>query len=156
LLPCFDGKKEKLKLLTIAYFIYRYIKSNKRTDGGTIIKKPQYIIDVPAPEKISETQFNVGTDKFPLRKGSKGSNVKLLQQALTKLSTDSIFGNLTEAALVSQTGKNSVGSLNEIKAIAKKNGLGFVMTSDGIGKFVREAEVSIIQNNPDFRPDIFK
>jgi hypothetical protein len=154
-------KKNGLKVVAAiigvagAYFIYRYISGNKKSTQETP-KKEGYIIDVPPPVKISEVQFNVGTDKFPLGKGSRGNNVKLLQQALTKLKVDGIFGSLTEAALVKATSKNTIGSLNEIKLVAKKNGLGFVMTSDGVGKFVPEAEVSILQNTPDFRPDIFK
>lgn len=154
-------KKNGLKVVAAiigvagAYFIYRYIRGNRKSSQQTP-KKGGYIIDVPTPEKMTEVQFNVGTNKFPLGKGSRGNNVKLLQQALTKLKVDGIFGSLTEAALVKATSKNTIGSLNEIKLVAKKNGLGFVMTSDGVGKFVPEAEVSILQKTPDFRPDIFK
>lgn len=154
-------KKNALKVVAAiigvagAYFIYRYIKGNKKSSSEPP-KKGGYIIDVPAPEKISEVQFNVGTDKFPLGKGSRGNNVKLLQQALTNLSVDGIFGNLTEAALVKATGKKSVASLIEIKEIGKKNGLGFVMTSSGVGKFVPQSQVPLISQSPDFTPNIFK
>jgi hypothetical protein len=154
-------KKNALKIVAAiigvagAYFIYRYIKGNKNSSNESP-KKKDYSIDVPPPEKISEVQFNVGTDKFPLGKGSKGNNVKLLQQALMGLKVDGIFGSLTEAALVKATGKNTIVSLNEIKAVAQKNGLGFVMTSNGIGKFVPKSQVPVIQKSPDFTPDIFK
>ena len=64
-------------------------------------------------------------------KGSKGSNVVLLQQALMGLVVDGIFGSQTEAALIAQTGKKSVASANEIIAIANKNGFGYKMDNKG-------------------------
>ena len=129
-------KNNPLKIVTIligiagAYFIYRYIKGNKNSSNESP-KKKDYSIDVPPPEKISEVQFNVGTGKFPLGKGSKGSNVVLLQQALMGLVVDGIFGSQTEAALIAQTGKKSVASANEIIAIANKNGFGYKMDNKG-------------------------
>jgi hypothetical protein len=55
-------------------------------------------------------------DNFPLKKGSYGSNVRRLQNALLKLNSsalprygaDSDFGSETEAALVAQTGKSTI------------------------------------------------
>ena len=54
-------------------------------------------------------------DKFPLKKGSNGNNVRRLQTALLKLNpsalpkygVDGDFGNETEAALMMQTGKTT-------------------------------------------------
>ena len=142
-------KKNGLKIVAAligvagAYFIYRYIKGNKKSSIEPP-KKGGYVIDVPPPEKISEVQFNVGTDKFPLGKGSRGSNVVLLQQALMGLVTDGIFGSKTEAALVSQTAKKSVASQNEIIAIANKNGLGYKMDSRGNLTFIPKSEQNIL------------
>jgi hypothetical protein len=146
-------KKNGLKIVAAligvagAYFIYRYIKGNKKSSSEPI-KKGGFVIDVPPPEKISEVQFNVGTDKFPLGKGSRGSNVVLLQQALTKLSTDGIFGNLTEAALFAQTGKKSVASANEIIAIANKNGFGYKMDSNGKIVLIPKSQQNILIKDP--------
>lgn len=146
-------KKNGLKIVAAligvagAYFIYRYIKGNKKSLSETP-KKGGYVIDVPPPEKISEVQFNVGTDKFPLGKGSRGANVVLLQQALMGLVTDGIFGSKTEAALVAQTGKKSVASQKEILAIASKNGLGYKMDSKGNITFIPKSEQNILIKDP--------
>jgi hypothetical protein len=65
---------------------------------------------------------------FPLRKGSKGTLVKRLQQAigvdkLPKYKDDGDFGNETLNALKAATGKTEIGSMKEIDAIAAKRGL---------------------------------
>ncbi len=146
-------KKNGLKIVAAligvagAYFIYRYIKGNKKSSSEPI-KKGGFVIEVPPPEKISEVQFNVGTDKFPLGKGSRGNNVKLLQQALTGLVVDGIFGSKTESALASKTGKKSVSSQNEILAIASSNGLGYKMDSRGNITFIPKSEQNILIKDP--------
>lgn len=112
-----------------AYLVYRYIRQNKK-DSSTI-KKPSYVISVPEPTKITESDYNKGTDRYPLAKGSVGNNVKLLQEALKGLVVDGIFGSKTEAALVAKTGKKSVASQKEIESIATSNGFGFKIDSSG-------------------------
>jgi hypothetical protein len=150
-------KKNAFKIVSVlvgvagVYLIYKYIKGRK--DTGKVAPLPV----VPPPVvKPPVTPKNTSLNAFPLAKGSRGSNVILLQMALKNVDADSIFGNLTEASLLQQTGKKSVASFNEIKAIGKKNGLGFIMTPNGVGKFVPETEVPIIQQSPDYRPEIFR
>jgi peptidoglycan hydrolase-like protein with peptidoglycan-binding domain len=57
----------------------------------------------------------IGNDSFPLKMGSRGTNVKSLQTILNKkikglepLAIDGIFGAKTEAALKQVTGKISI------------------------------------------------
>jgi len=141
-------KKNGLKIVAAligvagAYFIYRYIKGNKK--DNEVVKKPSYIITVPEPTKINEQQFNIGTDNYPLAKGSVGNNVKLLQQSLTGLVVDGIFGSKTEAALSSKTGKKSVASQKEVLAIASSNGLGYKMDSSGKIILIPKSEQNIL------------
>jgi hypothetical protein len=64
------------------------------------------------------------TEKFPLKKGSKGELVKKLQLALgadklPKYGIDGDFGTETLNALKAATGKTQVDSQAEIDAIAK-------------------------------------
>lgn len=128
-------KKNGLKIVAAligaygAYLVYRYIRQNKK--GDNIITNPNYVISVPEPTKITETDYNKGTDRYPLAKGSVGSNVKLLQEALKGLVMDGIFGSKTEAALIAKTGKKSVASQKEIESIAISNGFGFKIDSNG-------------------------
>ena len=65
------------------------------------------------------------TEKFPLKKGSKGELVKQLQLALgvdklPRFGADGDFGTETLNALKAATGKTQVDSQAEIDAIAKK------------------------------------
>lgn len=129
-------------------FVYSYMKK-KKSKGG---EKP-FKIDVPEPEKIDEAQFNVGSDKFPMGKGAKGYNVKLLQQALggkdklpnsfKKGTPDGIFGSETESVLQAQTGKTTVASMSELESIASKNGLVKSLTPFGY-TFIPKAKQNIL------------
>lgn len=88
-----------------AYFIYRYYKKPKPDE----IIKPQE----PTPIYNPRTTAN---DKYPLRKGSKGDNVKAIQKLilgidstlLPKFGADGDFGSETESALQKLIGKKSV------------------------------------------------
>ncbi len=132
-----------------AYLVYRYIRQSKK--DKVVVKKPSYKIDVPAPEKITEQQYNVGTDRYPLAKGSRGNNVKLLQQALSAgLVIDGIFGDKTESALVAKTNKKSVASQKEIEAIASSNGFGFKIGSAGQLVLVPKSEQNILYKGADY------
>jgi peptidoglycan hydrolase-like protein with peptidoglycan-binding domain len=71
-----------------------------------------------------------GTSKYayPLKKGSSGSIVVLLQQALTKkylpkFGADGDFGTETEAAVQKLLGKKTIDSKKDIDTIATLNGL---------------------------------
>lgn len=68
------------------------------------------------------------TNVFPLRKGSKGALVKLIQQAITKINlpkfgADGQFGEETEAAIMKILGKKTIDSTEDINKIAMLNGL---------------------------------
>jgi peptidoglycan hydrolase-like protein with peptidoglycan-binding domain len=72
----------------------------------------------------SSTSNNV----FPLRKGSAGALVKLIQQAITKINlpkygADGQFGEETEAAIMKILGKKTIDSTEDINKIAMLNGL---------------------------------
>lgn len=141
-------KKNALKIVAAiigaagVYLVYKYIKGNKK--ASEVEKKPSYIISVPEPQKINQQQFNIGTDKYPLAKGSKGYNVGLLQQALLGLTIDNDFGSKTEAALVAQTGKKSVASQTEVLTIASKNGMGYKMESNGKIVLIPKSQQNIL------------
>jgi hypothetical protein len=65
---------------------------------------------------------------FPLRKGSAGALVKLVQQAITKINlpkfgADGQFGAETEAAIMKILGKKTIDSTEDINKIAMLNGL---------------------------------
>jgi hypothetical protein len=80
-------------------------------------------------------------DSFPLKKGSKGNNVRRLQTALKKINpsalprygVDGDFGNETEAELMIQTGKTTCTSAElttlELKA-ARSSGTWFPPMAD--------------------------
>lgn len=149
-------KKNALKIVAAiigvagVYLVYRYIRNAKKGTQEVPEKKPLYVIDVPAPTKINEQQFNIGTDKYPLSNGSRGNNVKLLQKAINGnpskniLIEDGIFGAKTEAALSAKTGKKSVSSQKEILDIASSNGLGFKMDSTGKIILIPKSEQNIL------------
>jgi len=68
------------------------------------------------------------TNVFPLRKGSAGALVKLVQQAITKINlpkfgADGKFGAETEAAIMKILGKKTIDSTEDINKIAMLNGL---------------------------------
>ena len=142
-------KKNGLKIVAAlivavgAYLVYRYIRQNKK--ANEVVKKPSYVISVPEPTKITEQQYNVGTDRYPLANGSRGYNVKLLQQALKSgLVEDGIFGSKTEAALLAKTGKKSIATEKDVKNIATSNGFGFKIDSSGRLALVPQAEQNIL------------
>lgn len=73
--------------------------------------------DIPDPDDV-DTSEPTGTTPpvkgFPLKRGSRGNNVKSLQRFLNysdssyNLKTDKVFGPLTEAAVLNETGKKIV------------------------------------------------
>jgi hypothetical protein len=115
-------KKKNLKyilysipLLVGGYLIYKQFAGKKQVQ------------DVPLPPPPSPVKPDVSMPSdFPLRNGSRNSNVGALQSLLntalqcknkTLLSVDNIFGGKTEAALMELTGKTSVNSSKEFEAI---------------------------------------
>lgn len=98
------------------YFVYRYVQStkNKPTPPPSPLPSP-----TPAPSP---------TSVFPLKRGSKGTKVKELQnlilqfdkKALPKFGADGDFGSETEAALVKLTGKKTINSQSELDSLRTK------------------------------------
>jgi len=146
--------------ITGLYMIYAYGKKKgwfgsekKMNEEKKEEPSKKFKIDVAEPQKISEAQFNVGTDKFPMGKGARGNNVKLLQQALggkqilpnsyKRGIADGMFGQETENALLSQTGKIVVNSMSEIEKIASKNGLVRSITTSGF-EYIPKSQQNIL------------
>ena len=131
--------------------VYSYISKSKKKGKG-VLPEPE-----PKPEPIVEPKVVVGTDMFPLGTGSKGYNVQQLQIALggkaalpisfKKGKPDGIFGLETERVLMEQTGKNNVGSISELEAIAVKNGLVKSFTKSGY-TFIPKSQQNILAKVP--------
>jgi peptidoglycan hydrolase-like protein with peptidoglycan-binding domain len=94
----------------LSYFGWQYFKKNKAKSNEIPDEVPDVNDDQSSsytPPKYKPTQTR--NDNFPLKKGSKGENVKALQQvliaklgkdALGKSGADGDFGSKTEAALI--------------------------------------------------------
>lgn len=102
-----------------AYFVYQYF-----TKG----KKPSFLPSATPSESGSQ----VGTkttapakDSFPLKKGSKGNNVTMLQQLILKIDksllpkfgADGDFGSETEAAVQKLLNKKTVDGQNDFNKL---------------------------------------
>lgn len=91
----------------------------------TMRKKGSNKEDAATPEIGSSGNSPVTLSVFPLKRGSKGSKVKELQNALLsayptilpKYGADSDYGSETEAAVLKVTGKKTVDSQAEIDKI---------------------------------------
>jgi peptidoglycan hydrolase-like protein with peptidoglycan-binding domain len=124
--------------ITGLYMIYAYGKKKGWFGSEKQIDEEKKVAG-SIEDKTQPKDVVIGN--FPIAKGSKGSNVKLLQQALggkQKLPNsykrgiaDGIFGQETENALLSQTGQIVVNSMSEIEQIASKNGLVRSITTSG-------------------------
>lgn len=96
-------------------------------------KKPESVMGDgknPLPKPSGGSTDTTGSSQYayPLKKGSKGSIVTLLQQALTskylpKYGVDGDFGAETEAAVQKLLGKKVISSKKDIDTIATLNGL---------------------------------
>lgn len=99
-------KAKEIALIGIPIAIGGYLIVRQLTKGGTKLPTPA---PTPTPNPVPTSS------DFPLKKGSKGSNVIRLQTALTKLNASALprygvdgdFGSETEAALKAQTGKTT-------------------------------------------------
>lgn len=87
------------------YLLFKYFRKDKDTKPVTPIEPPKPIV----PSGDSK-------NNYPLKKGSKGSNVKIIQDLilnidsslLPKFGADGDFGSETEAAVQKLLGKKSV------------------------------------------------
>jgi peptidoglycan hydrolase-like protein with peptidoglycan-binding domain len=100
-----------------AYLVYRYFKKPPPTIGGST--------------SAADTKPKNKTDDYPLKRGSKGAMVGLLQQALggkktlPKFGVDNDFGSETEAAVKKFLNKTTVDTFDEIVKIAGLNNLAY-------------------------------
>lgn len=87
------------------YLLYRYFRKPKGTPQTTVIEPPPPYVPTRDPK-----------DSYPLKKGSKGSNVKAIQELILKIDStllpkfgaDGDFGSETEAAVKKLLNKTSV------------------------------------------------
>jgi peptidoglycan hydrolase-like protein with peptidoglycan-binding domain len=154
-------KIKTMNLLSIAvglvgvYFIYDFGKKQGWFEKKKKSPPPTKEEDKksPTPTKVEEKKKDAIFDNFLIAKGSKGNDVKLLQQALggkqklpnsyKKGFADGIFGQETENVLKSQTGKIVVNSMSEIDKIASKNGLVKSMTTFGY-EYIPKSQQNIL------------
>jgi len=87
-------------IMIIRYFKGKNIAKNNTPDSGA---------GTPASKPIVSSAW-------PLKNGSRGDSVKQLQ-SLLGVSADGIFGPITQAALLAQTGKTSIASQSEFNTI---------------------------------------
>ena len=95
-----------------AYFVFKYVSQSKK-QPSTAVEPP---IEPPTDTKPSD---------FPLKKGSKGSKVKAVQQIILKIDkgllpkfgADSDFGSETEAAVFKLLGKKTIESQSDINKL---------------------------------------
>lgn len=102
-----------LALTFIGILIYNHFKNKdeKTTD-----------IELPPPNGNTNTTTTTANDNFPLTVGSKGANVKYLQQAMNKIITnsalkvteDGIFGQKTYNSLVAGVGTTTYWETTKI------------------------------------------
>jgi hypothetical protein len=101
------------------YFIYQYFK--KGTVSNTFTPS-QSGGNVPSGSTPTASK---ATDSFPLKKGSKGDNVRMLQQLLLKIDktllpkfgADGDFGSETEAAVQKVLNKKTVDGQNDLNKL---------------------------------------
>jgi peptidoglycan hydrolase-like protein with peptidoglycan-binding domain len=104
------------------YFVYKKVKADKEaedtTGGGSA-----------APQQAQTPTYNnnanptkTGGDPFPMKLGSSGDLVKILQQYLNKkyksgLTLDGSFGAKTAAALKTGTGKSEIQDRDQFNTL---------------------------------------
>jgi len=109
-----------------SFFIYKKVKQKKEAgSSGT-------------------TGGATGTSTFPLKQGSQGENVKLLQNMLNKivpaeLEADGIFGTKTEASLQNKVGLKQL-TKNQFEALRN------IMSGYVLGTGLRPDEINQIHN----------
>lgn len=128
-----SGKKKKAKPTKIfiyaialaalgggGYLVYDKLKKRKQSKQESLVSEEsnggQIVINNNLPATFTSMINRTGStqsDSFPLRKGSRGERVKVLQKALSKTSPsiliDGIFGSQTASALQSAGFPISIG-----------------------------------------------
>jgi peptidoglycan hydrolase-like protein with peptidoglycan-binding domain len=108
--------------LTGLYLLYKYFKSGQPTIGSSINAS-----DTKKDEQVKSGSKYI----YPLKKGSRGDVVGMLQTALggrknlPKYGIDSNFGEETEAAVIKALKKPQVDNFEEILKIANINNLAY-------------------------------
>lgn len=144
----------------VGYFGWQYWKHKKQgstnNDIDAVLKQnnsipeqpaisPSYVAEKPKAKPISTYKYTPKTknDDFPLKKGSKGDNVRLLQEALiskgAKINVDGDFGTKTENALKKANLPTSIDQstfnfLTKINSSAVGNELSSVVKAKNFNK----------------------
>jgi len=131
-----------------AYLVYRYFKKPPPTIGAST--------DAADTKKNAKTA-SAAKDQYPLKRGSRGALVGLLQQALggkknlPKFGVDNDFGSETEAAVKKFLNKTTIDGFDDIVKIAGLNNLAYdsnkkkFFTPQG-GTTVKVSDVLAIKN----------
>lgn len=106
-----NGKNITILLLVLVLIFIAYLIFSKKTNVETNSDGSITAFPTTASTIIGNVT-NVIDGSFPLKKGSVGKNVTILQEYLNSkgaaLSTDGVFGNLTQAALLKYTGLSEI------------------------------------------------
>lgn len=96
------------------YFVFDLVKGNQTRQNLKSAQKQKVGENSLAPNELSSTGRKEGKDSYPLKVGSTGANVWVLQEALNKLgqgiTVDGVFGQETYNAV--QNVPNGFGLLN--------------------------------------------
>jgi len=114
-------------LLIGAFFVYKYVKANKKGESAPPNHEPNDDITPTKPTSGGGGKPTI-SKYFPLKKGSKGAKVTETQKALLtydsgilpKFGADGDFGNETMSAVQKVLGKDTIDSQDDINAIIKK------------------------------------
>ncbi len=112
------------------YLIVKYFKKPKSSTDTNVIEPPTPYVPTTDPK-----------DSYPLKKGSKGSNVKAIQELMMKIDStllpkfgaDGDFGTETEAAAQKLLGKKSIDGADYIKLLNMYNQKAFPIIAGNRG-----------------------
>jgi hypothetical protein len=119
-------------LLIGGFFLYKYVKSKKGGESNTRVEDDNNNnVDTKKTDTKKTTSDGSGSgviSTFPLKKGSRGSKVKEVQEALLKYDSkilpkygaDSDYGSETVAAVQQVLGKSTIDSQEDINTINSK------------------------------------
>lgn len=111
---------------TAGYFTYRYIKKKKAASAESDFALMNNALLLPSVSTTSASTASAKSrnDNFPLKKGSKGTRVAMLQKALG-IKDDGDFGSKTETALKDKGHPTSVDESTFNRIITQASALPF-------------------------------